>query len=318
MKRGRKATKSRGQGAPVRIGVVGLGIGKMHLRHLTERDDASVVAVCDRDSRRLRAAQREFGVEARYQDLDAMLRAERPDGLIVATPNHLHEPMVLSGLAAGCHVMCEKPLAHTWESAQRIAAAAAKRRGRVTMIDLSFRFTAASRTVHAYLQSGEAGRLYHARTQWSRSRGIPFFGPWFHDRRRSGGGPLIDLGVHRLDLALWFLGEPKVKSVSAATHGLLGRRLAQRRRARYDVEDLAVGLMRLSGGGSLSLDCSWAENSSRKEVMCTRGPGRSRRRGTTQPRQRLRVRGKAVEGSQWALCGAFAEPVSTLRDHAIR
>ncbi|MBM4014506.1 MAG: Gfo/Idh/MocA family oxidoreductase [Planctomycetes bacterium] len=261
--------------APLRVAVVGLGIGRTHLRGLLAAAASSglppvqVVALCDRDRARLRAVGREIGVAARYSSIERLLAAERPDAVVVATPNDLHAPMGIAALEAGCHVLVEKPLAHRLDAAEALERAARRARRRL-MLDLSVRFGAAARTVKAYLESGRCGRLYHANTYWCRTRGIPFRGAWLTQRRRAGGGPVFDLGVHRIDLALWFMGEPEVVAATAVSHGELGRALARRRRTRFDVEDFGGGLLRLAGGRGLVFEVSWAENSGRREIMLTR------------------------------------------------
>jgi predicted dehydrogenase len=227
------------------------------------------VALCDRDTTRLRAAGRESGIAARYSSFARMLAAERPDAVVLATPNDLHAPMGVAALEAGCHVLLESPFTHRLAAAVELERAARRARGRL-MVDLSLRFGAAARTVRSYLASDRCGRLYHANTYWCRTRGIPFWGDWFTRRRRSGGGPVVDLGFHRIDLALWFLGEPAVLSASAVRHGELGRDLARRRRTRFDVEDFGGGLLRLAGGRALVFEVSWAENSGRRDIMLTR------------------------------------------------
>lgn len=262
--------------APLRIAVVGLGIGRAHVRGLLAPAPAGaalppveVTALCDSDPRRLSAVGREFGIAARYASFERLLAAERPDAVVLATPNDLHAPMGVAALEAGCHVLVEKPLAHTLSAAIELERAA-RRSGRRLMLDLSLRFGAAARTAKAWLDSGRCGRLYHANTYWCRTRGIPTWGSWFTQRRRSGGGPVVHLGVHRLDLALWFMGDPEVESVSAVMHGELGRALSKRRGSRFDVEDFGGGLLRLEGGRAVVFEMSWAENSGRREIMLTR------------------------------------------------
>ena len=250
-----------------RVAIVGLGIGRSHLKALRKGPaSAQVCAICDVDRKRLRQVGDELGVDARYVRFETMLARERPDAVVVATPNDLHEPMTVAALEAGADVFCEKPLAHDLASARRIERAVRKS-GRRVLIDLSSRFTATARTVKRYLASRRCGPLYHASTYWARTRGIPSWSPWFHSRRRAGGGPVVDLGVHRIDLALWFLGEPAVLSVAAFTHGRLGRRLAG---SRFDVEEFGGGILRCAGGASVVFETSWAENSGRREVILTR------------------------------------------------
>ena len=261
--------------APVRVAVVGLGIGRTHLRGLFAAaaidglPRVQVVALCDTDRARLRAVGREAGIAARYASFERLLAAERPDAVVVATPNDLHAPIGVAALEAGCHVLVEKPLAHRLAAAEELERAARRAR-RLLMLDLSLRFGAAARTAKAWLESGRCGRLYHANTYWCRTRGIPFRGAWLTQQRRAGGGPVLDLGVHRIDLALWFMGEPAVVAASAVRHGELGRALARRRRTRFDVEEFGGGLLRLAGGRGLVFEVSWAENSGRREIMLTR------------------------------------------------
>lgn len=260
---------------PLRLAVVGLGIGRAHVRGLkTAAADrgvptAEVVALCDTDAGRLRAVGAEFGIAARYASFARLLRAEKPDAVVIATPNHLHAPMAIAALEAGCHVLVEKPLADALAAATELERAA-RASGRRVMLDLSLRFGAAARTAKAWLDSGRCGRLYHANTYWCRTRGIPTWGSWFTERKRAGGGPVLHLGVHRLDLALWFMGDPEVIAASAVMHGELGRALSKRRRARFDVEDFGGGLLRLAGGRAVVFEVSWAENSGRREIMLTR------------------------------------------------
>ncbi len=265
---------------PLRVAVVGLGIGRSHVRALrapplSDEEPGvpplEVVALCDRDARRLRAAGDEFGIAARFTDFGRLLAAERPDAVVIATPNDLHVPMGIAALEAGCHVLIEKPLSHTLATAQALAAAARRHRRQRVMLDLSYRFGAAARTVHAWLSSGRCGPLYHANTYWCRTRGMPPPGSWLAQRKRAGGGAVASLGVHRIDLALWFMGDPEVVSVAAVQHGALGKALAGRHRgARFDVEEFGGGLLRCAGGRAVVFESSWAENSGRREIMLTR------------------------------------------------
>jgi predicted dehydrogenase len=261
------------RGGKPRVAVAGLGIGRAHVKGLLEEQRAELCALCDVDRALLRRISAETGVAARYSDFERLLRDERPDAVVIATPSDLHEPMALAALEAGCHVMIEKPLAHTLASAKAIAAAAARRPRQLVMLDLFARFGAAARTAKRWLDSGRCGRLYHASTYWCRTRGIPTWSPWKLERRHSGGGPVLDLGVHRIDLALWLLGEPEVETAAAVTHGELGRALhrsAKRRSGKFDVEEFGGGILRLEGDRAVVFEVSWAENSGRREVILTR------------------------------------------------
>lgn len=146
-------------------------------------------------------------------------------------------------------------------------AEAAARTGRVLMVVFNYRFRNDSQTVKRYVEAGNLGQTYFARAGWLRHQGIPAgAGGWFTDKARSGGGCLIDLGVHMLDLALWLMGNPRVKSVSAATYAALGPRgrgLFPGRRFQgeitsFDVEDFVTAFLRLETGATLVLEVSWA------------------------------------------------------------
>jgi len=147
--------------------------------------------------------------------------------------------------------------------------AAAQRTGKKLMIHFNYRYTPQAQFLKHYVDEGHLGEVYYARTRWLRMRGIPKLGGWFGQKELSGGGPLIDLGVHRLDLAMWLMGYPRVKTVSAASHDLLGARLAREAQAKYDVEDLVTAIVRLDNGATLNLEVSWAGGTDKKEDMYT-------------------------------------------------
>ena len=138
------------------------------------------------------------------------------------------------------------------------------------MINFSYRFTEQSMALKQQVEAGILGDVYFARTIWHRRRGLPGFGGWFGQKALSGGGPLIDLGVHRLDLALWLMGYPKPVWVMGSTYNPIGSALAQEKGKQFDVEDLAVGLIKFDNGATLELEASWAANINERELMETR------------------------------------------------
>jgi predicted dehydrogenase len=198
-----------------------------------------------------------------------MLRSEQLDIVSVATPNKFHKPLTIAALEAGCHVLCEKPMAMNAREADDMLAAA-KQAGRRIMINFSFRFTPMSQALKREVESGTLGDVYFGRTVWMRRRGMPGFGGWFGQKALSGGGPLIDLGVHRLDLALWLMGNPKPVWVLANTYDHIASAEARRQGRQYDCEDLAVALITFENGATLELEASWAGNIKERELMETR------------------------------------------------
>ncbi len=193
----------------------------------------------------------------------------------MALPNFLHAPVTIAALKAGLHVMCEKPLAMDAAEAEEMVATA-RRMNRELMVHFNTRFVDTSRWARQIVDAGVVGPIYFGRTGWHRSRGIPGLGGWFTTKEKSGGGPLIDLGVHRLDLALWLMDYPEPVAVSGAAYSELGKELAGRQGKTYDVEDMAAGFVRFANGASLVLEASWATNTGKREdgfttLMGTRG-----------------------------------------------
>jgi len=253
----------------LRIGVIGLGMGRGHVKGFQELAGAEVVAVCDPDASRLAEIGDRFNVPSRYGSAAAMFASEKLDAVGIATPNKFHKPLTLAAFDAGCHVLCEKPMAMNAREG-RAMVAAAKRARKILMIDFSYRFFDLSVALKSQVDSGLLGDIYFARTVWHRRRGLPGFGGWFGHKALSGGGPLIDLGVHRLDLALWLMGYPKPVWVMGSAYNHIAFALAKKAGKKFDVEDLAVGLVKFANGATLEIEASWAANIAEAELMETR------------------------------------------------
>jgi predicted dehydrogenase len=253
----------------LKVGVIGLGIGRHHIAGYQGHPGAQVVAIADVDEIRLKEQGDKYNVPGRYTDALEMLAQEKLDVVSVATPNKYHMPLTVAALEAGCHVLCEKPMAMSAAEGRQMLEAA-KKAGKRLMINFSYRFTEQSMALKGQVESGILGEVYFGRTVWHRRRGLPGFGGWFGQKALSGGGPLIDLGVHRLDLALWLMGYPKPVWVLGSTYNPIGSELAQRKNAQFDVEDLAVGLVKFENGATLVVEASWAANIKESELMETR------------------------------------------------
>jgi predicted dehydrogenase len=256
-------------GRRLRVGIIGLGIGRMHIEGWREHPGAEVVAIADTDAQRLATVADKFGIAGRYASAQAMLAAATLDVVSVCTPNKFHKELTLAAFDAGAHVLCEKPMALD-AGEGRTMLAAAQRAGKRLMINFSYRFSAASRGLKAQVDAGVFGDFYFGRSVWHRRRGMPGFGGWFGSKALAGGGPLIDLGVHRLDLALWLMGHPRPTWVLGSTHDPLARELAAQAGKEFDVEDLAAALIRFDNGATLILEASWAAHIQEAELMETR------------------------------------------------
>lgn len=206
-----------------------------------------------------------LGVERHVATSEELFADDSLDVVSVAVPTFLHAPIAIAALERGLHVLCEKPIARTPEEAAAMVAAAADA-GRVLDVAFNHRQRGDIQTLRRVVEAGTLGRPYYAKAWWLRRTGIPTAGSWFTNREMAGGGPLLDIGVHVLDYALYVLGGPKVETVSASTYDLLatngfgdGSDSGKSGGAGdFDVEDLATAFLRLNDGGTLLVDASWA------------------------------------------------------------
>ena len=184
--------------------------------------DAEVYAICDINEQRLNETADNFGITRRYTDVDTML-AQLPelDAADVCVWNCNHAECAIKALNAGLHVMCEKPMAYNAEQAIAMKEAAEKN-GKLLMIGFVMRFSDEARIAKDFIEKDYLGDIYFSKAQYIRRHGNP--GGWFGDKSRSGGGPVIDLGVHVIDLTRYLMGNPKPVSVYATAYDKLGNR----------------------------------------------------------------------------------------------
>jgi predicted dehydrogenase len=201
---------------PVRIGLIGAGaiVQVAHLPVLKKLKTVEIAAICDVDLPKARALAERFQIKDVFDDIEDLLDHEHLDAILVATPNHLHEPHVLAGLAAGCHVLVEKPGSLTPAGEQRIARLAEKQ-GRSVMIGMTHRYRPDAQAVRSFVQSGELGELDSIRASWHVSRPARAQLGWRTRRDEAGGGAMLDLGLTMVDLCLWLAGNPLPSRVSA-------------------------------------------------------------------------------------------------------
>ncbi|REK62504.1 MAG: oxidoreductase [Cohnella sp.] len=256
------------------IGVIGLGsISEMHLSAYGRNPDVRIAAVCDLNGERARAKADKYGVPGVYTDYRDLLNDPNVDAVSVCTWNNTHAPISIAALEAGKHVLVEKPLCKTVEEALDIEAAV-RRSGKQLQVGFVRRYGANTEIVRSFLESGELGDIYYAKTSCIRRLGNP--GGWFADVERSGGGPLIDVGVHVIDLCWYLMGRPKVRSISGNVYRMLGNRANVRNLKYYKaadynadlntVEDLANAMIRFENGASLLVDVSFTLHAKQDEL----------------------------------------------------
>jgi predicted dehydrogenase len=257
----------------LRVGVIGLGYpGIEHLKGYKRLPGVAVTALCDLQEDLLASRGAEHEVPNTYTSYKKMLAEADIDAVSIAVPNDLHAPMALEALKGGKHVLCEKPPAMTAAQATRMAAAASKG-NRTLMYALCQRFSAESLTLKAYIDAGDLGEIQFARAVYHRRRGIPLGREgWFVNKGRSGGGVLIDNGVHALDRSWWLMGNPTPVSVTASTYANFSHTVPKG--IKCDVEDSAYMMYKFANGATLIVEVTWARNlpgSSTLELAGTKG-----------------------------------------------
>ncbi len=270
----------------LRVGIIGVGWpGQRHIEGYQKNPNAQIVALSDVNTEAAEKVRAEYSVDGAriYGDYREMLESPDVDAVSICTPNFLHGPMAIDALDAGKHVLLEKPLAHNLEEGEHIAAKAASS-DRALMIAFNNRYRPDSRMLKEQIEAGVLGDIYYAKTGWLRGASIFFLRGWFTQRARSGGGPLIDLGVHMLDLALWFMGNPRPVSVSGSVYHKFTDFMRQTAGNEADVEDLATAFVKLDNGATIVLDASWVSHIEQGDLVYsqlfgTRGGARIDRGG---------------------------------------
>lgn len=261
---------------PVRIGVVGAGAIAVygHVPSFQAAPGAEVVAICDTNLERAQAAAAKFNIPNAYSDYRSMIDQGKLDAISVGVPNALHAQVAIYALERGLHVLCEKPMATRVEDGEAMVAAA-KQAGKILAINMSNRPRNEVLFLRRLVGEGQLGKLSYAHGRLIRRTGIPGFGSWFTRRELSGGGALMDIGVHMLDMVMYILHFPKIIAVRGETqmvHGPQGRGLGGWGMDRvpggtFDVDDLAAIHMRLADGGLITIEATWAFYGRNEERM---------------------------------------------------
>jgi len=264
----------------LKVGIIGLGgiCRYAHMPSFQEMDNVEIIAVCDILPERIEAFKRDYNKPdvLGFTDYRELLDVEGLDFVDICTPNLFHSIIAVAALEKGLNVFCEKPDAVSVEEALKMKKAA-EASGKHLMVMRNNRYRLTAKYLKKYIQSGNMGEIYCGRCGWQRRRGIPGKGGWFTTKELSGGGPLIDLGVHMIDLAIWLMGNPKPIAVSGCTY----RKFANSdvsdsenskfgdtaENGTFDVEDLAMGFIRFDNGACLQIEFSWASNVEKENVF---------------------------------------------------
>ncbi len=258
----------------LKVAVIGTGgISASHLNGYEKNPNVEIYALCDLKEERVKRAAERYGVTRVYTDMHEMLKLSEIDAVSVCTWNSAHAECTIAALNAGKHVLCEKPMAMNAEEAQKMKEAAEKN-GKLLMIGFVRRYGNDCDIMKDFIDKGYFGEIYYTKATYLRRKGNP--GGWFGNKEFSGGGPLIDLGVHVIDLTRYLCGNPQPVSVFGATFTKLKDRKNIKTSAGYlsaeksdndicNVEDLATAMIRYDNGCVLSIEASFSLNIKKDE-----------------------------------------------------
>ena len=261
-----KARKSK----KVRVGIVGTGIGHAHWSGYIKDPDVEVVGIVDIDEKRAKRIAEEWKVPNAFTNHRDLLEMKDLDAVSVCTPNAFHAPIAIEALKARKHVICEKPMAATLAQAEELAIEA-KKSDKIFMMAFNNRYRGDTQLLKKYIESGDLGDVYYGKTGWVRRHGAPGAGGWFTTKELSGGGPMIDLGVHALDLTWWLMGKPKPVEVAGTSFHKLADAEMKRLGAKgtFDVEDGAIAHVRFENGAAIMLEVSWLLHIPTESFYCS-------------------------------------------------
>lgn len=259
----------------LRVCVIGTGsISDMHIQSYANNPNAILYGVYDYSKERAEEKAKKYGISHVFTSLEEVYNDPQVDAVSICTWNNTHAEIAIGALKGGKHVLVEKPLSMNVEEALKVEEATRKYK-KTLQVGFVRRFATNTKVLKSFIDNGKIGEIYYAKASCLRRLGNP--GGWFADKERSGGGPLIDLGVHIIDICWYLMGRPKVKSISGNTYNQLGNRgnvenLRFYKAADYDkekntVEDLANALITFENGASLLVDVSFTLHAKKDEIQ---------------------------------------------------
>lgn len=257
--------------SPIRLGLVGTGnIGRVHTKTL-ERNGIMYAAAADIRFDVAKGFAKEFDIPKVFASGQELFDTDLVDAVTLAVPNKAHAELAIAAMKAGKDVFVEKPMSVSQELCAQMVKTA-RETGRILQVGFVYRYSPIAQTIQAFRQAGRFGTIYHAKANLYRRRGIPGLGGAFTTKAESGGGALIDIGVHTIDLATFLMGLPTPVRASGKTYGYFGRRMKDylyegdmwagppKYDGTFDVDDSAHALIRFEGGATLEVNVTWAGN----------------------------------------------------------
>ncbi|MFA7674093.1 MAG: Gfo/Idh/MocA family oxidoreductase [Clostridia bacterium] len=252
----------------IKIGIIGTGnISTYHMAgYMSNPDVCEVIACCDIDKEKVKAYSEKYHIPRYYFDYNEMMKNEKLDAVSVTTWNSEHKGAVMAALKGGANVLCEKPMATNHFDAMEMQKTA-EESGKLLMMGFVRRFGNDAEIIKSFRDNGSMGDIYYAKATYLRRNGCP--GGWFKDKAYSGGGPLIDLGVHVMDLVRYLAGSPMPVSAFGSTYSNLGYDRAKGKKGyviedsskfKFSVEDMATGMIKFDSGLTMFIEASFNLN----------------------------------------------------------
>lgn len=249
----------------IRVGMIGAGaIAHSHCKGINDHKEAKVVAVADLSNERAEEIKTAYAMEKTFRKWEDLVADDSIDAVAIALPNSLHAPVAAAALQAGKHVILDKPFALNYAEAAQVVKIAKKAK-KVFTLGMNQRFNQGHQVIKALAERGEFGEIFHAKAAWMRRTGSPKFGTWFCRKDLAGGGCMLDIGVHVLDMCLYITNNFEPVSVTGKVNTKFGNRgigeggwgKSDRGKLVFDVDDSAFAFIRFKNDMVLELNVSW-------------------------------------------------------------
>lgn len=252
------------KGKKLRLALIGCGgISEVHLKALQTIPEVEVIAGVDIKPERLKVMEEKYGIKKLYKDWKEMLKEVKPDAVDICTPNGVHAPPAIDAANAGCHVLVEKPMAMNPAECKKMIDAA-KKAGKKLSVGFQYRYHPNTEFLTRVRDEGTFGKVMFVKCQALRRRGIPNWGV-FGQKELQGGGPMIDIGVHVIEMAHYVMGSPRPVAAAGNTWTYLGNKPSNVTSMwpnwdykTYTVEDMAIGQIRFDNGAILQIEAMFA------------------------------------------------------------
>lgn len=245
---------------PIKVGVIGLGIGRWHIENYLMIPDVKVSAICDIDEQKLRTITLKYGIPKIYKNYEELCQNEEIDAVSICVPNYMHAPVIISALENNKHVLCEKPISHSIDEAEKVLQTSRKFPDLKVMMAMKFRFNKDVVYAKEILEKGDLGEIYYGFASYIKLLNSNFNNSWLTDKKLSGGGTLMDNGFHMIDLVWWLMGCPRFSKISGVVYDEYGKA------NKSDVEYLAAGMIKFDNSSSMFFESAWTKHTDRENM----------------------------------------------------